>query len=340
MLQEEREHVRVAARELLLDGGREAVRVHVRRRADRRLLREVRAPHVRVAGQDVHVQLGDEWLRPGGPDRRECGIYGGQRRVVEAPVPLLADPVDAQALRLQPLDEAHGGVPLGRLPEVVVVVVELRVGVGLVGELEGLREVVLADRLEPGCLPQRPVLVEGLVHDVPAADAAAVAAHDRRDVVPQAGEQRVAVGLLPALAGEDPGGRLLVPQQHVAHHEHPVASAELDVPVGRLEVVAIGLGVDGLPLEHVLGGDRVEVAEGDGEPGIVLAVGLGPVEGDADPQAGRRQRLERRRLRGGGHGREHGRGAQQQGGRRHQGAARLHGSLPGLGAVTPSTERS
>jgi hypothetical protein len=110
-------------------------------------------------------------------------------------VALLADPIDAQTLRLEPPDETYGGVPLRRLPEVVVVVVELRLGVGRVSELERLRDVVLADRLEPRRPPERAVLVEGLVDDVPAADAATVTADDGVDVALEPGEGGRCAGL-------------------------------------------------------------------------------------------------------------------------------------------------
>ena len=226
--------------------------------------------------------------RPGRAHRPEGGVDGGERRVVDPPVRLLADAVDAQALRLQPLDEADRRVALGRLPEVVVVVVELGLRVGLARELERLLDVVLADRLEPGRLAQRPVLVERLVHDVPAADPALVAAR-RPSRCGSAGARAPSPGRAsrrprrrrprPASAGAT-AGRGPPRTSRGARPSSTYRSA-------GSKSYRSGLGVDGLPLEHVLGADLVEVAGDDGEPGRVLAVALLPVEGDADAQARR-----------------------------------------------------
>ena len=50
------------------------------------------------------------------------------RRRLEPPVCLVADAIDAEAARLQILDEPDHARALGRLLEVVVVVIELGVG--------------------------------------------------------------------------------------------------------------------------------------------------------------------------------------------------------------------
>src|SRR5438552_256325 len=182
-----------------------------------------------------------------------------RRRPVETVVVLQPDGRDRDSLVSEPPDQLDGALPLGRALELVVVVVQLRVGVGLVGKPERRGEVVLSQNREPGGASQRAVVVERLVHDVPALDPAAVAPHHGVDVVAQAGEQRVpADGVAPGVL-EHPARRLLVPDQVMPHDEHPVPLAERDVAVGGGEVVAPATGMHRAPLEHVLGRDRVEL---------------------------------------------------------------------------------
>jgi hypothetical protein len=63
-------------------------------------------------------------------------------------------------------------------------------------------------------------------------------------------------------------------------------------------MLSAGLRMDGLPLQQVLGADRVELAEHEGRGLLVAAVALGPVDGGADAQPLRGEVLERRRRRG------------------------------------------
>ena len=69
---------------------------------------------------------------------------------------LFAHGVDAEPALLQFLDDADRACALG-CPgsEVVIVVVELGAGIGLVGELERLGDVVVADAAAPGRVAQR-----------------------------------------------------------------------------------------------------------------------------------------------------------------------------------------
>ncbi len=102
--------------------------------------------------QHVYVQLGDHHLQP----QRGVGVDGGfdmlGTRVVEAPVPLHADSVDADARRLQHPDHAHDAVALLRAPGVEVVVVKLCVRRVALGETESQTHqlVAIADAFDPG----------------------------------------------------------------------------------------------------------------------------------------------------------------------------------------------
>src|SRR2546430_3473425 len=72
----------------------------------------------------------------------------------------------------EPAHQLEGAAPFSSVLECVVVVIELRVGIGLVGEPERLREVVLTEDREPRRPSQRAVVVQRLVDHVPAADPA------------------------------------------------------------------------------------------------------------------------------------------------------------------------
>ena len=151
------------------------------------------------------------------------------------------------AFGLQLFDERDRPVALGFVFEVVVVVDELRLRVGLVRILEGLLDVVGADDLVPERLTQRAVFVEGFVDHVPALDLALVAADDGEDMVLHAGEQGVAGEQIALVVVKHPGRNLAVPNQVVAHDEHVVLLAEGDVLVGETEVVLVGLGMNDSP---------------------------------------------------------------------------------------------
>ena len=95
-------------------------------------------------------------------------------------VPLQAHGAHLDAGVLQFLDQAHGAIALGRILHRIIVVIEFGFRVGLARVFEGLRDVVLADDLEPGTLAERAVFIERFVDHVPAADAALVAADHGR----------------------------------------------------------------------------------------------------------------------------------------------------------------
>jgi hypothetical protein len=210
-------------------------------------------------------------------------------RRLELPVRLVADAIDAQPARPQILDDPDHAGALGRLLEVVVVVIELGVRVCLVRELEGLRDVVVADTVMPRRLARRAVLVDGLVHDVPAVDLALVATDDGVNVVADAGEERLPIGGLAVRALEDPDRRLPVPHEGVADDLHLAIAAEPHVAVLCLEGVMICHRMHVLELEQVLRGDLVELLRDDLDSGRIDEVALALVDCDADHYTVRHQ---------------------------------------------------
>ena len=211
---------------------------------------------------------------------------------------------DRYPLVPKPPDQLDGAPPLGRALELVVVVVQLRVGVGLVGEPERRGEVVLSQNREPGGAAQRAVVAERFVHDVPAFDPAPVASHHGVDVVAQPREQGVPAHRRAGRVLEHPARCLVVPDQVMPDDEHAVPLAECDVAVGGREVVRPGPGMHRRPFERVLGRDRVELRLHDRGAEGVLAGKLRRVERRADEkdtpergaQRGRRGNGRRRRT--------------------------------------------
>ncbi len=149
--------------------------------------------------------------------------------------PWLPTPCDRDAVVQQPLHEGERGVVLGvaavLATDVVVVVEEQRVPVGLVGPLEGER-----DALRPG-VDDPPVIRvnlgrvgvgEELVAHVPLPDAAAEAAHLGEDVLlQQVQELGLGVEAIRHVGGQ-PVGELVVPAQRVATDERVIGVGEVD----------------------------------------------------------------------------------------------------------------
>ena len=287
MFQKHAEHVGVAPRELLLHLVGQAIRVGI---GDRGIgaARRVR--------QQVDVELGVHHLQSGGVQLHERLVDLVDGRRVEAPVRLVADAVDAQLARLEILHELDHAGALRRLLEIEVVVIQLGVRIGLVRELEGLGDVVVADADLPRRLAHRPVFVDRFVDDVPAVDLAFVAPDHGADVIAHAREQRVAIGGLAVGALKHPGARLRMPDEIVPDHLHVAIDAELDVSIRRVERVAIGRRLRRLELQHVLGADLVELLRDEVDGGGVGALELPLVDGDADHHPLRHQVLQRHIL--------------------------------------------
>ncbi|KAG9966599.1 family 10 xylanase, partial [Aureobasidium melanogenum] len=143
--------------------------------------------------------------------------------------------------------------------EVVVVDVELGVGVGGAGGLEGNADVVLTENLHEDVLAESAVLVEGLVNDVPGVDLALEVGHDLGDVVlHDVGEGGLVVNVL------DPLGKLRVPDKGVATDEVAVLAGEVDKVVTTSEVEVALAALGSIPLHGVLGGKLTKVGLDDG----------------------------------------------------------------------------
>ncbi|KAI3475175.1 hypothetical protein L1887_63490 [Cichorium endivia] len=105
-------------------------------------------------------------------------------------VGLEADAIDLDAVALDELDDALGAEGLiAVVLEVVVVVEELGLGRGLLGEAEGDGDEGLADGVVEDGRAVGAVLVQGLVDDVPARADVLVAAGDLKDVVLHDGDK-------------------------------------------------------------------------------------------------------------------------------------------------------
>ncbi len=198
---------------------------------------------------------------------------------------LLADAIDTESAFAERLHKPDSRFALGLLPKVEVVVYELRVGVGLVGELERLCREFFAQRFVPGRLPPVAVVFEGFVDHVPSLHASAVTAHDGLDVRPHSRKKQLRIEGRATRTFENPTGCLLMPDQHVADYEQTVPGSEGDVSVRSRELEAIGFRVDCVPLQRVFRTDRAEVAPDDFERSRILAGDLSVAERGADEEA-------------------------------------------------------
>jgi len=155
-------------------------------------------------------------------------------------------------------DEASGLGVSGRV-QVVVVDVQLGVGVGGTGGLEGNADVVFTDDLHEDVVAESTVLVKGLVNNVPGVDLALEVGHDLSDVVlHDVGEGGLVVDVL------DPLGKLGVPDKSVTTDELAVLASEVDKVVATSEVELALSRLSGIPLHAVLGGNLAKVGLDDG----------------------------------------------------------------------------
>lgn len=288
------------------------IRIRLRRELLRRR-RRVHA-HVELSVRHVHAEVrvqaqhALEHVLRGRGRRLRAGRLGGH-------VALQADAVDLLAVGLHELHDARGAESFGgrgAVLEVVVVVVELRGGVGGRGEAEGDGDVGFADGAEEDVVSVCAVLVEScsglavdtwmgcqwgsadsrdrrlhtLVDDVPVSTCARIATHHRINVRLHNTNQR---GVIKP-ARRHPRWELAVPDQRMATNlvavgcrevHNCVRAVESEGPLGRL---------GRLPFHGIFRSDGVELgrdntllgcvaAEGERCAGILLALGLyGSVE--------------------------------------------------------------
>ncbi len=230
----------------LQEFGRQAIRIKVLA-----FLADVGGGAALPAGHHIEVKFGDHDLQAFGVEDDEGLFDFVEGNVVELPVALDADAVYGRAAPPQIADEPQRLFALLRQLDVVVVVEQFRRGVGLVGGVEGLGEVVLAQRGEPGGGTQVFLSIrEGLVDDVPGLHLACVALHHGPDVRAQALAHAFGRGGL-AILHEKPVGTLLVPDEGVAVYLKSMVQGQGHQPVGGLEgEVSLG-GLQGPGLHAV-----------------------------------------------------------------------------------------
>lgn len=168
-------------------------------------------------------------------------------------VGLEADAVDLDAGVLQHLDDADGGLALGRRAlERVVVVVELDVGLDGGGRLEGDLDVLLAKHVVEDGLAVRAVILERLVHHVPRVALAPVVLHDLGHVLH---DDRLELLGRP-LRLLDPRRQLAVPHERVAPLQDLLLLRDRRHNVALGEVEHAPLGLDEQPLSLLSAGGR------------------------------------------------------------------------------------
>src|SRR3984885_11067591 len=122
---------------------------------------------------------------------------------------------DGDSIGLQLLYKRDFALGLGLVLQVVVVVKQLHLRIGLVRELKGLFNVIGADDFVPLRLAQRAIFVERFVDYIPALNPALVAADDCVDMIFHAREKGVAVEKIAFVVVKDPVWNLIVPDQIV-----------------------------------------------------------------------------------------------------------------------------
>ena len=155
--------------------------------------------------------------------------------------------------------------------------------------------VAVADAFHPGRGAIRAVVADHLVDDVPRVDASLVVAGHRLDVTAQPLYLLYGTVGLSEGVGEEPGRRLVVPDERVADDEHLLPLAERDERVAGAEVVDARLRIDERRLEEVVRRDRVELADDERLRRRVGADRRGRVDGDAELECVAVGILQRRR---------------------------------------------
>jgi len=144
-----------------------------------------------------------------------------------------------------------------------------------VGELEDLRDVAGAERLEEDAvgIVVTPERRQGLVDDIPALDPPGVALDHGLDVLRQKFPHTGGGVWCLVDLGLEPAGYAVetMPGQRVPAHAHAALLGEIDQGVRRREVIYAGCRSQLRPLEGVLRGQRVELGRQNGFDLLVLA---------------------------------------------------------------------
>ena len=196
---------------------------------------------------------------------------------------LNADGIDVGALALEIANEPDRLGELVGVFDAVVVVIELGVGIGGVGEFEGFGDVVVADGFEGSRVGRRYSSAVSLMASLTTSqpdDFSFEVGGDAVDVALQVFQRFFAGERISGVVLEHPGGGLVVPAEVVADDFHVVGFGECDELVCGGEVEFAWLGFEGVGLEFVFGGEAVELV-GD-EVGDFGAVELSGADAGAD----------------------------------------------------------
>ena len=222
---------------------------------------------IKLSVSNIDVELGEAVENRGelGARRSRCVL---SRSALAGHVSLETDTVNAKTVGLDQLGDANGTLGLGTtVLKVVVVVVQLGGRVGSQSHAESNRNESFTNDAVENAVTVSSVLVESLVDDIPVRALALVTAHDSIDVVAHDRLQ----GLVVPVAVGNPAGKLAVPNKSVAAKLHATRGSGVGVLVGGSPVELAAIGLDGLPLHGVLGGERAEFALGV-ENGVLLGV--------------------------------------------------------------------
>ena len=255
---------------LLLLGEPVLIRIHLGPVGE--LVADVGTREAIGVGQHREVELGEERRHSQGHDGLDGVVILVDDAIVDIVfqnhVSLHADGRHGQSLGQQRPEEACHALHLLGLVHGEVVVVEQGIGVGLMGILEGKRDVVGAQDLIEQALSGRPIVLEGLVHHVPRVDTSLEMPHDSEDMLAHAFAQHLGGHGLALAVEVEPWRALRVPDEAVAQHLHAGSLGLVDKLVGKGEVVDTLLGMDDLTLHAVLCHGPVEVAGDDGPVGV------------------------------------------------------------------------
>src|SRR3954467_3957693 len=126
-------------------------------------------------------------------------------------------------------------------------------------KFKSFNEIIFTNDFQPKGLPQRAILVQRFIDDVPSANAPLVMAHNGMDMVAHALQKNIPTREFAIFVVEHPLRRLVMPNKGMPHDEHAVGLAERHIAVSGCKIVCLRFRMDGLPFESVFGSDAVEM---------------------------------------------------------------------------------
>jgi len=261
MLAEQRKNFSIPLRQFLLHLLRQAVRPRIQFLLQLKVLRRISPPIVARIGQGRQVQFRNHHLQPQRRIRLNTFFGLVQRRIIQPPVPLHPDTVNAKPFFVKFIHQTDHRLTVLRLPHIIVIVVQFGTGVGLVGKLKCPRDIVRPDDLQPFALPQISVAADGLVDYIPRMNPPLVAADDGINMFFHAPQQQLAIRRTAVRFFKHPRRRLTMPHQRMAHQKHLVLFAELHKTISGLKGIYLRLGMNAFPFQNVFRRNRIKVLE-------------------------------------------------------------------------------